>query len=150
MRCDDKSRHVGGDNHAGSSDTQVPLDASSNHTRTATIELGVELLAHLEDESLPLPEVMDRIESVTTDPMLVREILDTAERRGIIAREDARIRVCRRSTFVRFGSQVIQREGKFDCRRCGASLTTGHFIKFDEAELGPFGPDCVRKVLGRD
>lgn len=113
-------------------------------------EIALELLAHLEADELELPAVIDRIETVTTDPNLTREILDAAERRGIIDREGARIRTRRGGTFVRFESQVVTREGEFECRRCGASIGTGHFIEFDAGELGPFGSSCIRKVTGRE
>lgn len=113
------------------------------------LELGCELLEHSEEESLSVSEAVDRIETVTTDPHLTREILDTAEKRGIIAREDGLIRP-RRGTFVRFESEVVTKEGEFTCRRCGAGLSTGHFIRFDSGEHGPFGSSCVRKVTGRE
>ncbi|WP_394348810.1 DUF5830 family protein [Halobellus captivus] len=118
--------------------------------RTGRVELGVDLLAHLEHESLSLSEAVDRIESVTTNPALTREILDTAELRGVIEREDGRLRTRRGGTYVRFEQQVVERTGDYECRRCGASLLTGHFVKFEAGELGPFGPSCVRKVLGRE
>lgn len=116
----------------------------------ARIELALELLEHLEADELSLAEVVDRIETVTTDPTLTRDILDTAEKRGIIERDGAQIRHRRGGTFVRFESQVVQREGEFSCRRCGASISTGHFVKFESGELGPFGSSCIRKVLGRE
>jgi hypothetical protein len=113
------------------------------------VELALDLLGALEHDDLPLSAVVDRIETVTTDPTLVRTILDEAERRGLIERDDGRVRM-RRSGFVRFERQVVTREGDFDCRRCGAALSTGHFVRLDTGELGPFGSSCVRKVLGRD
>ena len=119
-------------------------------TREETVELACELIAHLERDDLPLSALVDRIETVTTDPALTREILDTAEMRGIVERDGARIRTRTGGTFVRFDEEVVRREGDFECRRCGASLSTGHFVQFDAGELGPFGPSCVRKVLGRD
>jgi hypothetical protein len=118
--------------------------------RADQVDLALDLLAHLESDELDLAAVVDRIETVTTDPALTREILDTAELRGIIERDGARIRTRRGGTFVRFESQVVVREGDFDCRRCGAALSTGHFVQFEAGELGPFGSSCVRKVLGRD
>jgi hypothetical protein len=113
------------------------------------VELALDLLANLERESLSLPDVVDRIETVTTDPTLVRRVLDEAELRGIVDREDGRIRV-RRGGYVSFESQVVAREGDFDCRRCGASISTGHFVQFETDELGPFGSSCVRRILGRE
>ena len=113
------------------------------------IELGVALLAHLEDPELSVAEAVDRLESVTTDPRVTREILDTAEARGIIEREDATIEPVS-GNYVSFESQVVTKEGEFSCRRCGAGLSTGHFVRFDAGELGPFGSSCIRKVTGRE
>lgn len=118
--------------------------------RDERVELGVDLLAHIEAESLSISSAVDRIETVTTNPALTREILDTAERRGIIERADGRLRTRRGGTFVRFERQVVRRKGDYECRRCGASLSTGYFVRFESGELGPFGPSCVRNVLGRD
>ncbi|WP_089881187.1 DUF5830 family protein [Halogeometricum limi] len=117
--------------------------------RSERVELGVELLAHLETDDLSLSEAVDRIETVTTNPSLTREILDTAELRGVIDRDGGRIQTRRGGTFVRFESQVVRREGEFTCRRCGAGISTGHFVRFDAGELGPFGSSCIEKVLGR-
>ncbi|MFC6824509.1 DUF5830 family protein [Halopelagius fulvigenes] len=114
------------------------------------VELAVDLLAHLEADELPLSDVVDRIETVTTNPTLTRDILDAAELRGVIDREGGNIRTRRGGTYVRFEEQVVRREGEFDCRRCGASISTGHFVRFETGELGPFGSSCVRKVLGRE
>ena len=114
------------------------------------VELGVELLAHLEHESLSVAEAMDRIETVTTNPSLQREILDTAAMRGVIDREDGLVRPRSGGTYVSFEGDVVVREGDFSCARCGAAITTGHFVQFDGGELGPFGSTCIRKVLGRE
>ena len=116
---------------------------------TDPVELGVTLLAHLEHEQLSLADAVDRLETITTDPNVTREILDTAEVRGIIDREDGIISP-RSGSFVRFESQVVSREGEFDCRRCGSSLSTGYFIQFESGEVGPFGSSCIRKVTGRE
>ena len=125
-------------------------DATNSQRRATKRELGVELIEHLEADELPLSAVIDRLETITTSPSLTREILDTAERRGLIEREDGQIRVRRGGSFVRFEQQVVARDGEFTCRRCGAGLSTSHFISFETGELGPFGSDCIRKVVGRD
>ncbi len=113
------------------------------------VALGVELLAHLEHKELSLADTVDRIETITTDPALTREILDTAVARGIIDRADGVIRP-RSGSFVSLEGDVVSREGEFSCRRCGAGLTTGYFLQFDADEHGPFGSSCIRKVTGRD
>ena len=114
-----------------------------------TIELVVELLEHLEDDKLSLKETLDRLETVTTDPALTREILDTAELRGVIDREEALVRPQGRS-FVSFEADVIQREGEFTCRRCGTDISTGYFVQFETADHGPFRSSCIRKITGRE
>ena len=113
------------------------------------VELGVELLGKLEFESIPLPEAVDRLETVTADPATQRRILDLAVERGLVEREGGSIRP-RSGAFVRFASEVVSKDGEFSCRRCGAELSTGYFIKLDAGELGPFGSSCVRKVTGRE
>ncbi|MFW6436866.1 MAG: DUF5830 family protein [Halococcoides sp.] len=112
------------------------------------VELGVALLAHCEAD-LSLAEAVDRLEAITSDPAITREILDTAAMRGIVDREDGVVRV-RSSAFVRLQRDVRRREGSFTCRRCGADLSTGHFVVLEAGELGPFGPECIRKILGRE
>ena len=144
-----------GEDGATTGDVADPPDAESVRPvseldRSERVELGVDLLAHVERESLSLSAAVDRIESVTTNPALTREILDTAELRGVIEREEGRLRTRRGGTFVRFERQVVEREGDYECRRCGAGLSTGHFVRFESGELGPFGPSCVRKILGRE
>ena len=137
------------DAHADTSeDVSDPPDTPE--TREERIEVALDLLAHLEHEELALSAVVDRIETVTSDPALTREILDTAEMRGLIDRDGARVQTRTGGTFVRFERQVVTREGEFDCRRCGASITTGHYVRFESGELGPFGSSCVRKVTGRE
>ncbi len=113
------------------------------------VELGLALLERLEYERLPLPEVVDRIEVVTTNPTLTRTILDEAELRGIIEREDGIVRVSSRQ-YVRFQQDVVTKDGEFTCQRCGSPVSTGYFIQVDPGEIGPFGSSCIRKVTGRE
>jgi len=113
------------------------------------IELGVELLAHLEQESLSVKEAVDRVETVTSDPAVTREILDTAEMRGIIERSEGVVRP-QSGAYVSFESDVVSRDGEFTCKRCGADISTGYFVNFDAGEHGPFGSSCIRKVTGRE
>ena len=130
--------------------SEADADTAVPQSREAKIELGIELLAAIEHEDLPLSAAIDRLETVTTSPSLTRAILDTAEKRGVIDREGSRLRVRRGGAFVRFESDVVVREGEYECRRCGAGLSTGHFIRFDAGELGPFGSECIKKVVGRE
>lgn len=140
-----------GENNANTADTSDragPREGSDPIQET--VELGVELLAHLEHGELPLSDAIDRIETVTADPAVTRKILDTAEMRGHIEREDGIVRP-QSGSYVKFeGGDVVQREGEFSCQRCGKALSTGYFIQFDAGEHGPFGSSCIRKVTGRE
>ena len=113
------------------------------------IELGVELLSKLEDPELTVAEAVDRLETVTTDPKTTREILETAERRGVIDRDGTTVRPTG-GDYVRFESEIVTKEGEFACRRCGTEISTGYFIKLDAGEHGPFGSSCIRTVTGRE
>ena len=113
------------------------------------VERGLALLARLEHESLSLSAVIDRLEVVTADPTAIRTILDEGERRGLIAREDGVVRPTS-SQYLRFGRDVVSKEGEFNCKRCGTSISTGYFMRLDAGEIGPFGSTCIRKVTGRE
>jgi hypothetical protein len=123
--------------------------APADRPRAETVELGVELLAAAAEESLPLPEAVDRIETVTREPTLVREVLDTAETRGVIERDGASVRSRVGGRTIELDRRILRRDGAYDCRRCGQSLSTGHFLRFETGEVGPFGSSCIRKVTGR-
>lgn len=113
------------------------------------VELGVALLSKFEDEELSVATAVDRLEAVTTHPRTTRQILETAAERGIVEREGSTLRP-RCGDYLHFESEVIQKEGEFSCRRCGAGLSTGHFIRLDAGELGPYGSSCIRTVTGRE
>ncbi|SFC73526.1 hypothetical protein SAMN05444422_11820 [Halobiforma haloterrestris] len=140
------------DTTAGAERTDDDPDGDDRHRHRHPddrVELGLALLERLEHESLPLPEAVDRIETVTTDPTATRTILDEAELRGIIDREDGIVRPKSRQ-YVSFDRDVITKEGEFTCRRCGSGLSTGYFVDLEAGELGPFGSSCIRKVTGRE
>lgn len=118
--------------------------------RAETVKLGVALLAHLEHDELSVKGALDRIEVVTTHPATQRAILEAAEEQGVVEREGGTVRPVARGTYVRFQRDVEVKEGEFSCRRCGASLSSGHFVNLDAGQLGPFGSTCIRYVLGRE
>ncbi len=113
------------------------------------VRLGLALLERLEHDEVPLAEVVDRLETVTSDHTAIRTILDEATRRGILERAEGVVRPTS-GCYVRFDEDVITKKGEFSCRRCGSGLSTGYFISLEAGELGPFGSSCIRKVTGRE
>lgn len=113
------------------------------------VALGVQLIERIEDDELSMAALMDRVETVSTHPRVVREIIEAAEERGLIERDGATVRP-QGGGYVRFGADVVTKEGEFSCRRCGTGLSEGHFIRLDGGEVGPFGSSCIRKVTGRE
>jgi hypothetical protein len=130
-------------------DSDPVTSGSDASTEPDPVALGVELLSKLEHSELTVAEAVDRIETVTTHPATTRKILDEAEKRGVIEREDGILKP-KGGGYVSFQSEVVTKEGDFSCRRCGASISEGYFIKLDAGEHGAFGPECIRKVTGRD
>ena len=124
-------------------------DGADVETDADPVALGVELLRKFEGSELSVAAAVDRIETITTDPAITREILERAEVQGVIEREAGVIRP-QGSGFVRFESEVISKEGEFTCRRCGTGITEGYFIRLDAGEHGPFGSSCIRTVTGRE
>jgi hypothetical protein len=146
------SERPNGDNREDSDAPRAserPSDEGSRSDSADPVELGVELLSKLEHAELSVADAVDRIETITTDPTTTRTILDEAEKRGVVERENGILRTSG-GGFVRFESEVVVKEGKFTCQRCGAGISEGHFIRFEAGDHGPFGSSCIRKVTGRD
>jgi CRISPR/Cas system-associated protein Cas10 (large subunit of type III CRISPR-Cas system) len=116
--------------------------------RPDPVELGVQLLERLEHAELSLAELMDRIETVSTQPATTRAIIEEAEKRGIIERDGHAVKPSS-GRFLTFESEVVERPGDYECERCGKSLSVGHFIRLEAGELGPFGSSCIETVTGR-
>ena len=116
---------------------------------TDRVELALEMIARFEDETVSVADVIDRIETVTTDPRRTREILETAQERGLIERSGETVRPSA-TNYLSFEREVITKEGDFSCARCGTSLSTGHFMNLESGEIGPFGSTCIRIVTGRE
>lgn len=113
------------------------------------VELGVQLLDHLDDTEVSVADIIDRIETITTHPATTRAILDTAQARGIIERDGTTVKPTGQ-VGPQFQSDITTKDGTFTCQRCGKSLSTGYFIRLEAGELGPFGPTCIYKVTGQE
>ena len=113
------------------------------------VRLGVALVRSLECDEIGLPDLIDRIEEAVGEaPAVTREVIERAEDEGVIQRADgdyeARFGVD--GDGADFDDDVVSKEGEFDCTRCGRSITTGYFLRFDDGEVGPYGSTCIRKA----
>jgi|JXWS01.1.fsa_nt_gb hypothetical protein len=114
------------------------------------IDRGLDLLRHMQIDSLTLSEIVDRIEMISSDPAITRSILEQATTHGILSRENGSIRKGVHHPGATAEPTVEQRTGEYQCRRCGSSLKKGYFLVLDSGEMGPFGPTCVTYLTGRD
>jgi len=113
------------------------------------IEQALNLLEYIDYDELTVKEVFDRLEVVTKDAHLQNRILEVATDRGIIEREGDTYALSR-SGSEGFESSVVRKEGEFTCDRCDKGITEGYFLKIGDAEHGPYGSTCIRKVTGRE
>lgn len=112
------------------------------------IEIGLSLLRDAGTGPVTVKRAMDVIEGITNDPATQRKIIDRGRMQGLVASDDATGGGLSLSDD-RGDARIEKREGPWDCRRCGREVDPGHWYVWRGGELGPFGPKCVRKVLGR-
>lgn len=113
------------------------------------VRLGVALVRSLECDEIGLPDLIDRIEEAVGEaPAVTREVIERAEDEGVIQRADGdgEPRFGVDGDGADFDDDVVSKEGEFDCTRCGRSITTGYFLRFDDGEVGPYGSTCIRKA----
>lgn len=116
------------------------------------VRLGVALVRSLDYDEIELPALMDRIEEAVGEaPAVTREVVERAEDKGVIQRVDGdgEPRFSVDGDGVDFEDDVVSKKGEFDCARCGRSITTGYFVRFDDGDVGPYGSTCIRKTTGR-
>ena len=110
------------------------------------LEDGILFLTQGKKE-MTLSKAIGLIEIVTKDPHLTRQILEEGERRGVIKRDGTRVRLLD-NVSGDYRSKVKTKSGEFVCGRCGSRLSKGYFIVSNGREWGPFGPTCVKKIIG--
>lgn len=145
----DPSAASGASADAGTNSGPTDDAVTEPTTPEERVALAADLLGHVERE-VTVKEALDRVETVTTNPRLQRRAIGLAAERGTVERSGGTVRPTDGGSHVSFERDVVRKEGEFTCERCGAGLSTGHFVRFDGGAVGPFGSTCVRKVLGRE
>jgi hypothetical protein len=104
------------------------------------------LLAASSRRTMSVRDAVEIIELVTKNPETVKAILETAEEQGIIRRVETTVTILDGSAA--FPKPKITRvDCESACRRCGAKIKNCHYIEFEDHRLGPYGSECVNKIL---
>ena len=114
-----------------------------------SLQRGLEVVAAIAPMEPSVADLVDALEGVLDGPDDIRRVLEQAEQRGMIEREEARVTTgSQAATGFRTG-RVIKRLGEFSCRRCSRQVTTGHFLRVGETEIGPYGSTCIDRITDR-
>jgi hypothetical protein len=104
------------------------------------------LLAASARRSISVRDAVAIIELVTKNPETIKEVLKTAEERGIISRDGKKITISEGSaSFPK--PRITRVDCESACRRCGVKIKNCHYIEFEDHRLGPYGSECVNKIL---
>lgn len=112
------------------------------------IDQGIELISILTEDKLVPMVVRDILyKMITKDYNTIDAILAEAVKQGLLIRdEDAYYRTeVQLLEFEKPKKRIVEEKGK--CLVCGRSLTKCCYIEFSSRVYGPFGTECVQKVL---
>jgi len=109
-------------------------------------EDALHLLAASARRTMSVREAVEIIELVTRNPASMKEILKAAEEQGIIERDDKTITISEgAAAFPK--PKITRADCESSCRRCGVRIKNCYYIEFDDHRLGPYGSECVNKIL---
>ncbi len=109
-------------------------------------DAALELLLGIKKKELTVKEAVEIIELVSRDPEAAKEVLKAAEEDGLLRRDGKKIYISTASS--NFSRPRIKRlDCESSCRRCGTSIKNCFYIVLEDRELGPFGSECVNKIL---
>ena len=110
------------------------------------IEEALLILTSTKTREMTVKDAVSILELVTKNPETIKKALKSAEEKGIIKREGKKIYVSREA-WTRGEVRIRERSCESSCNRCGIKIKHCYFIVFDEKEFGPFGSECVRRML---
>jgi hypothetical protein len=104
------------------------------------------LLAGSAHKTMSVRDAVAIIELVTKNPETIKEVLKTAEERAIISRDEKNITISEGA--VGFPKPKITRvDCESACNRCGMRIKNCYYVDFDDHRLGPYGSECVNRIL---
>lgn len=114
------------------------------------IDRGVAVVAALAPAEPSIADVVDVLEAVVDSPDEIRTVLQRAEAAGHIERSAGTVVQAQSLQSPDRRAGIVRREGDYSCRRCGRGVSTGHFLRVNESEIGPYGSTCIRRITGRE
>ena len=109
-------------------------------------EDALHLLAASARRTMSVRDAVEIIELVTKNPQTIKAILEAATKQRIIKRVETTVTIL--DGAAAFPKPKITRvDCDSSCRRCGVRIKHCHYIEFDDHRLGPYGSECVNKIL---
>jgi hypothetical protein len=110
------------------------------------VEDALYLLGVSEKKILSMKEAVEIIELITRNPETIKDVLITAEERGIIKKEGKTVYISTESS--NFPKPRIKRvDCESACRRCNVKIKNCYYVVTDDKELGPYGSECINRIL---
>jgi hypothetical protein len=107
------------------------------------VEDAILLLASAGNREMKVKDAVEIIEMVTST---IKEVLKNAESMGLIKRNEMSIVIS--EDFADFPKPKIKKlDCDSACKRCGIKIKNCFYIDLDDRRLGPFGSECVNKIL---
>ncbi len=111
------------------------------------IENALRLLVGVDADSMSVKEAVEVIEVVTRAPELIRKILEKAEAKGILKKNQrGGYTKSKPLDLLPFRPSAIRRKCDDNCARCGRRITNCYFIVLGDGELGPLGSECIKRL----
>ncbi len=96
-------------------------------------------------KEMSISEAVSIIEMVTKDPLIIREVLESAEADGLIKRHDKIIYISSSGPKKKLSVRRVDCDSA--CKRCGIRIKNCYYVDAGSKELGPYGSECVSHIL---
>jgi murein endopeptidase len=110
------------------------------------LEDGILLLLNSKKQVMTVREAVEIIEMVSKDSKYIKNVLKTAEERGLLTRSGVNLTIS--EGVSRFPNPRIKRfDCDSSCKRCGLRIKNCFYVQIDDREFGPYGSGCVNRIL---
>lgn len=103
------------------------------------------LLLSTGKKEMSIRDAVSIIEMVTKDPLVIREVLESAEEEGLIKRHEKTVYISSSAPQKKLSIRRVDCDSA--CKRCGVKIKNCYYIDAGSRELGPYGSECVNRIL---